>query len=1080
MNKKKLKSQSISILNTKKFKEALLKFVKPVIIEEYEIYIEELVKNIKKEQKMKSLEKDKNKKMEKKLLTNINLNIIQYILNKRKRSPDELLIIKSFLSEMDFLSSLKTEITNDKLLFSLSKYLKLEKKLQNNIIFRYGNKGNKFYIVFSGELSVLILKEIKVQISYLRYFMHLIILKLLKEDDLLYKIISCNYGANKVNKNEFDFYYDNINKFINTYFGKFNSKNRYFIFQDNNNNNYNQAKHNIALSHNYIYNNNSYKNTINNIDILLDSECSSEEEEEEEEKNSSLKEGQNESELDEEKNERKKVKRAKRKEILRNNPNLLKVYNINKNLNYGEILISQMEIKKLKFIVLYFIYCRELILSKKQFSSINEYINYTFLNSPMHSSFDFENNFFDKEQFNLFQYFEITKKTKGDTFGELALQHSDNKRTGTIMTLTDTVLGYLTKNDYDLSISNIELKKRKKNVNFIMSFSIFKQMNWYVFENKYFNFFKKEYFSKGEKIMIQGQKNNKLYFIMDGQFEITTSMTLKQLYSLLKTKMGKNCDITKSQIFHYKNNNFRIYISNNKDLLGLSDCYYCNDISFINATCISIKSTVLTLEISILNELRQKNPEIETNLRKMIEKKQKIMIERLKSIYNKSIESYDFFKMGRDISSANSSAKKRIKLKLDNNKDKLIKININSDTKDNEKELNNKNTPHTLTNSNVNLDIFQYLYNKKNNLNKNNIPIIDYNNNKNIKIENVNNSFEFNNEMIKNANKTLYNIKPDLELTFTNRNDNYSNKSKRKNMNININEEKKIDKIHQIMKFKDFSFFKNNKYILKSSKGLSRLTKKKLIKLYSPINKIIDKEYSNLFDWIEGNNNNNIKNNSRYNIRYNTEEKSVEYDISNDNNKKLKSLIKKDFFSKRTTPKKINIKKISNLNSDIKTKFNEESYYTIMNDSCNKDKKDNKTLNLNKKRLSENTFSSKKTTTFSCKKTKYNNDLDYREDRLKRLFEKFLNNKIFSYKSKKKKKLNIKKDYMKCNIISNIDQYNNLSTMGSQRINFFLCSENTKKEIEIEQSKIYLNNNNNILPYHYPNFLYKKEYFKQK
>ena len=69
---------------------------------------------------------------------------------------------------------------------------------------------------------------------------------------------------------------------------------------------------------------------------------------------------------------------------------------------------------------------------------------------------------------------------------------------------------------------------------------------------------------------------------------------------------------------------------------------------------------------------------------------------------------------------------------------------------------------------------------------------------------------------------------------------------------------------------------------------------------------------------------------------------------------------------------------------------------------------------------------------------------------------------------------------MKCNIISNIDQYNNLSTMGSQRINFFLCSENTKKEIEIEQSKIYLNNNNNILPYHYPNFLYKKEYFKQK
>ena len=34
-------------------------------------------------------------------------------------------------------------------------------------------------------------------------------------------------------------------------------------------------------------------------------------------------------------------------------------------------------------------------------------------------------------------------------------------------------------------------------------------------------------------------------------------------------------------------------------------------------------------------------------------------------------------------------------------------------------------------------------------------------------------------------------------------------------------------------------------------------------------------------------------------------------------------------------------------------------------------------------------LSSKKTTTISCKKTKYYNDLDYREDRLKRFFEKF-------------------------------------------------------------------------------------------
>ena len=321
-----------------------------------------------------------------------------------------------------------------------------------------------------------------------------------------------------------------------------------------------------------------------------------------------------------------------------------------------------MDKKKLEFIVLYFIYIREAILSKKNFKSIHEYINYTYLNSSMHISFDFENYFFDKKEFTLFQYFEITKLKKGDTFGELALQHSDNKRTGTVMTYTDTVLGYLSKNDYELSISDIELKRRKKNVNFIMSFSIFSQMNWYVFENKYFNFFKKETFNKGDKIMAQGKKNSKLYFIMDGQFEITTSMTLKNIYSLLKIKMGKTFDLEPFPLYH-KNFNFRIYISYNKDLLGLSDCYYRKDISFINATCISLKSIVLSVDISILNELREKNHEIEEDLQKMIIKKQKIMIERLKIIYYKSLETLKFFKLEQNISSAKNKKKKQFKNK---------------------------------------------------------------------------------------------------------------------------------------------------------------------------------------------------------------------------------------------------------------------------------------------------------------------------------------------------------------------------------------------------------------------------------
>ena len=125
--------------------------------------------------------------------------------------------------------------------------------------------------------------------------------------------------------------------------------------------------------------NSIFSNAINDIDILIDSEASSFEEENEQEKNennSSIlnkEQDKNEVEFDAEQYERLRRKKEKRREIFRKNPFLLKIYNINKNLNYSEIPIIDMEKKKLEFIVLYFIFCREVILSKKNFASTNEY-----------------------------------------------------------------------------------------------------------------------------------------------------------------------------------------------------------------------------------------------------------------------------------------------------------------------------------------------------------------------------------------------------------------------------------------------------------------------------------------------------------------------------------------------------------------------------------------------------------------------------------------------------------------------------------------------------------------------------------
>jgi hypothetical protein len=132
------------------------------------------------------------KKVSLKLSEN-NYEIIQFILNKKKRSNDELNIIKTFLSTMKYLSSMIKILDIDKILYSLSIYLKMERKSKDSILFRFGNKGKKFYILLSGQVTILILKETFVKISFMKFIMHLIMLKVLGEDETVKKIIIANH-----------------------------------------------------------------------------------------------------------------------------------------------------------------------------------------------------------------------------------------------------------------------------------------------------------------------------------------------------------------------------------------------------------------------------------------------------------------------------------------------------------------------------------------------------------------------------------------------------------------------------------------------------------------------------------------------------------------------------------------------------------------------------------------------------------------------------------------------------------------------------------------------------------------------
>ena len=284
------------------------------------------------------------------------------------------------------------------------------------------------------------------------------------------------------------------------------------------------------------------------------------------------------------------------------------------------------------------------------------------------------------------------------------------------------------------------------------------------------------------------------------------------------------------------------------------------------------------------------------------------------------------------------------------------------------------------------------------------------------------------------------------------------------------NEDKKLLKFHQIMlRKKGHSLSGKNNFLKSYIDKINNKSKSNKIKeINSPVNKIINKEYSKLFNWIEDSINN--KNNSRhYNNKCNTEEQSFDYEkMINNNNKITNRIFQKEYSSKLVSPIKPIRKNVIKLKSALKKKLANETYNITTNNSLNKNKSKRKSLSYNNKKISN---------IINKKRLENKNTLAYREKMLKKLFSKFIQNESFLERKPNKRKL--KKNFFKsskCSIISNIHSNHDINNFGYQKVNFFLCSDNTKKEFGLDNPKLFINND--ILSYYYPNST--KQYYNVK
>ena len=620
-------------------------------------------------------------------LTSINIKTIQYILSNKTRNENMLIVLNALLSNMKFISVVKDLEDKEKLIYSLSNYLKLEKRQKGSILFRFGNKGSKFYVVLGGEISVLIPKEIMVELTFLNYIKYLLYLKVIKEDELAKKIININQNPYfKITDRHLDKYYEDILSFINKYY-KITSLNneksltsmKKKIKDDSRFNRLEQEINKITFDkeietikkNKLLFN----KKQINKEDIQPKTENPQEIE------NDFLS-----SNIEESKG-KKEIKKSK--ENVKGNSSIIKFNATSKVPNYFELDIETFGPHDISNLVNYVMKKIEFFSRKENhIYSPEEYIKMCFIDDELKIS---DKNL-KKEKVSIFQYFEITKKVEGDIFGELALQHDDNKRTATMITTKNSVFGILSKNDYIYCLKGIGMKKRKIDINFIMSFSIFDEHNWLTFEKQYFNYFKKEILKSGQVIIHQNEPFENLYFIKEGQFEISTNLSYKDINIILKEKSKRikekkydkndysdeedkfndnennkifedNKDIKENNINENidTNNNdektdkskkkeskkymllssqinkqmnemkyYRLCVIDNKDMVGLNDICWDNKKSFITATCISSEAVAFSIKINILDLLMKKNRKLEKNVQEITKKREIIMMERLK------------------------------------------------------------------------------------------------------------------------------------------------------------------------------------------------------------------------------------------------------------------------------------------------------------------------------------------------------------------------------------------------------------------------------------------------------------------
>ena len=257
----------------------------------------------------------------------------------------------------------------------------------------------------------------------------------------------------------------------------------------------------------------------------------------------------------------------------------------------------------------------------------------------------------------IFEYKLIVTKYTGSLLGDFALSDKSYLRTATMISNNKCEMGVLNKKSYDICIKNVTEKQRRQTINLLLSFPIFKGLNYHTINKKYFNNFILCFFNKGNKIIQQFDFVNNVFLIKEGNFDISIKISYNEIIELIKYYIEKIND--KEQIKdimkyislqHFKDisdlrsyfgpdkfkkfmeekHYFKLFTFSSLEIIGI-DTYINleNGNSFFEIECSSVKGETLKLSKEFLNQIIFSNFIVKKNNFDVVQEKNIKFIHRL-------------------------------------------------------------------------------------------------------------------------------------------------------------------------------------------------------------------------------------------------------------------------------------------------------------------------------------------------------------------------------------------------------------------------------------------------------------------